>query len=177
MSARERRVAALVVDRRPAVDPHARPVVDGAEVQQQPLPWAAEPRERPPVPDDRVEAPIADPARGRLGRERHLDLCARHVRALHQPSSSPTPSSSYAKPHVPDRSVHLCRAELGTRMNAPGHRPVHSFFAADVSAQTIPLLPSWSAITVSEGASLSSTTVPPAATAAAIRCSATSGAT
>ena len=52
-----------------------------------------------------------------------------------------------------------------------------SFFAADMSTQTTPLLPSWSAITVSEGASLSSTTVPPAATAAAIRCSATSGAT
>ena len=51
------------------------------------------------------------------------------------------------------------------------------FFAADTSTQTIPLLPSWSAITVSEGALLSSTTVPPAATAAAIRCSATSGAT
>ena len=39
------------------------------------------------------------------------------------------------------------------------------------------LLPSWSAITVYEGAWLSSTTIPPAATAAAIRCSATSGAT
>ena len=51
------------------------------------------------------------------------------------------------------------------------------FFAADTSTQTIPLLPSWSAITVSEGALLSSTTVPPAATAATIRCSATSGAT
>ncbi len=51
------------------------------------------------------------------------------------------------------------------------------FFAADTSTQTTPLLPSWSAITVSEGALLSSTTVPPAATAAAIRCSATSGAT
>jgi hypothetical protein len=55
--------------------------------------------------------------------------------------------------------------------------PVQSFFAADASTQTIPLLPSWSAITVCEGASLSLTTVPPAATAAAIRCSATSGAT
>lgn len=48
----------------------------------------------------------------------------------------------------------------------PGHGspdlPVQSFFAADASTQTIPLLPSWSAITVSEGASLSSTTVPPA---------------
>jgi hypothetical protein len=54
---------------------------------------------------------------------------------------------------------------------------VHSFFAADTSMQTTPSLPSWSAITVSEGALLSSTTVPPAATAAAIRCSATSGAT
>ena len=55
--------------------------------------------------------------------------------------------------------------------------PFQSFFAADASTQTTPLLPSWSAITVSEGASLSSTTVPPAATAAAIRCSATSGVT
>src|SRR5262245_2395698 len=55
--------------------------------------------------------------------------------------------------------------------------PVQSFLAADASTQTIPLLPSWSAITVSEGASLSSTMVPPAATAAAIRCSATSDAT
>ena len=54
---------------------------------------------------------------------------------------------------------------------------VHAFFAADTSTHTIPLLPSWSAITVSEGALLSSTTVPPAARAAAIRCSATSGAT
>ena len=54
---------------------------------------------------------------------------------------------------------------------------VQSFFAADTSTHTTPLLPSWSAITVSEGALLSSTTVPPAARAAAIRCSATSGAT
>lgn len=54
---------------------------------------------------------------------------------------------------------------------------VHAFVAADMSTQTTPLLPSWSAIAVSEGASLSSTTVPPAATAAAIRCSAASGAT
>ncbi len=36
------------------------------------------------------------------------------------------------------------------------------------------LLPSWSAITVYDGAWLSST-IPPAVTAAAIRCSATSG--
>ena len=54
---------------------------------------------------------------------------------------------------------------------------VQSFVAADASMHTTPLLPSWSAITVRDGASLSSTTVPPAATAAAIRCSATSGAT
>jgi hypothetical protein len=54
---------------------------------------------------------------------------------------------------------------------------VQSFRAADASTQMTPLLPSWSAITVRPGASLSSTTVPPAATAAAMRCSATSGAT
>ena len=64
----------------------------------------------------------------------------------------------------------------GARRGSP-ELAVHSFFAADTSTQTIPLLPSWSAITVSEGALLSSTTVPPAARAAAIRCSATSGAT
>ena len=53
-----------------------------------------------------------------------------------------------------------------------------SLVAGDwASAKTTPVLPSWSAITVSDGASLSSTTVPPAARAAAIRCSATSGAT
>ncbi len=54
---------------------------------------------------------------------------------------------------------------------------VQSFFAADTSTHTIALLPSWSAITVSEGALLSSTMVPPAARAAAIRSPATSGAT
>ncbi len=54
---------------------------------------------------------------------------------------------------------------------------LQSFFAVDTSTHRIPLLPSWSAITVSEGALLSSTTVPPAARTAAIRCSATSGAT
>ncbi len=52
-----------------------------------------------------------------------------------------------------------------------------SSVAGDAATQTTPVLPSWSAITVSDGASLSSTTVPPAATAAAIRCWATSGAT
>lgn len=45
------------------------------------------------------------------------------------------------------------------------------------ATQSTPRLPSWSAITVRPGDSLSSTTVPPAATAAAIRCAATSGAT
>ncbi len=56
-------------------------------------------------------------------------------------------------------------------------RLLHSIRAADMSAQMIPLLPSGSAITVSPGAPLSSTTVPPAATAPATRCSTTSGAT
>lgn len=51
-----------------------------------------------------------------------------------------------------------------------------SVFARGWATHKMPLLPSWSVITVSDGASLSST-VPPAATAAAIRCSATSGAT
>jgi dihydrofolate reductase len=62
------------------------------------------------------------------------------------------------------------------RRGSPGSA-VQSFVAADVSTHRTPLLPSWSAMTVSAGASLSSTTVPPAARAAATRCSATSGAT
>ena len=49
--------------------------------------------------------------------------------------------------------------------------------AARSDVHTHALLPSWSAITVYDGAWLSSTTIPPAATAAAIRSSATSGAT
>ena len=55
--------------------------------------------------------------------------------------------------------------------------PVQSFGSGDSATQRTPVLPSWSAITVSDGASESSTTVPPAATAAAILCSATSAAT
>jgi hypothetical protein len=51
------------------------------------------------------------------------------------------------------------------------------FFTADTSTQRTPSLPSWSAITVSEGALLPSTTVPPTARTAAIRGSAASGAT
>jgi dihydrofolate reductase len=64
------------------------------------------------------------------------------------------------------------------------HRPwrstelaLQSFFVADTSTHRTPSFPSWSAITVSEGALLSSTTVPPAARTAAIRRSATSAAT
>ena len=64
----------------------------------------------------------------------------------------------------------LCRPLL-TR------RDGHSSVAGARATHRTPLLPSWSASTVSAGASLSSTTVAPAATAAAIRCSATSGAT
>jgi len=76
----------------------------------------------------------------------------------------------------------ICRFLGGSEVDAAPRLPstelaVHSVFAADPSAQTTPLLPSWSAITVSDGALLSSMTVPPAATAMAIRCSATSGAT
>ena len=77
-----------------------------------------------------------------------------------------------------DRSAHQGDPQPGAAADAvDGASLSHSFFAADASAQTIPLLPSWSAITVSPGALLSSTTVPPAATAAAIRCSRTSAAT
>jgi hypothetical protein len=75
----------------------------------------------------------------------------------------------------------ICADTAGQGRPRPGRGSpelaVQSFFAADTSTHTIPLLPSWSAITVSEGALLSSTTVPPAARAAAIRCPATSGAT
>ena len=53
----------------------------------------------------------------------------------------------------------------------------HCSPAAGSDVHTHALLPSWSAITVYDGAWLSSTTIPPAATAAAIRCSATSGGT
>ena len=75
------------------------------------------------------------------------------------------------------QSVSLCEVvDLGCDLGST-ESAFQFFFAADTSTQTIPLLPSWSAITVSEGALLSSTTVPPAATAAAMRCSATSGAT
>ena len=76
------------------------------------------------------------------------------------------------------------RAEKSSGADVPmqrtGRAPesvVQSFVAGDSATHRTPVVPSWSAITVSEGASLSSTTVPPAATAAAIRCSATSGAT
>jgi hypothetical protein len=53
----------------------------------------------------------------------------------------------------------------------------HRFCAAGSVVHTHALLPSWSTITVYEGAWLSSTTIPPALTAALIRCSATSGGT
>jgi hypothetical protein len=79
----KRRVATLVIHRVPAVDPHRRPVVHGTEVHQQPLCRPQIRGEGPPVPDDRVHAPIPDPARGRLRRKGHLDLAQEHVRALH----------------------------------------------------------------------------------------------
>jgi hypothetical protein len=80
---------------------------------------------------------------------------------------------------VPRRSWRISRLSFNGSTTSRGSTELaaHSFFAADTSTQTTPSLPSWSAITVSEGALLSSTMVPPAATAAAIRCSATSGAT
>ena len=74
----------------------------------------------------------------------------------------------------PERSMHSIPRAAG---RGSTELVFQSFVEADTSMHTIPLLPSWSAITVSEGALLSSTTVPPAARAAAIRCSATSGAT
>ena len=90
---------------------------------------------------------------------------------------------------VPGRAGHRRPGEPFTVFNPAGRNDpraarrgstelaFQSFFAADTSTHTTPLLPSWSAITVSEGALLSSTMVPPAARAPAIRCSATSGAT
>ena len=77
----------------------------------------------------------------------------------------------------PGAARHIAASPLRPRRPRMTGSAVHTFVAADTSTQTTPLLPSWSAITVSEGALLSSTTVPPAATAAAIRCAATSGAT
>ena len=72
-------------------------------------------------------------------------------------------------------------AQMGpVELNRDARRPDvpgHPFRAGDSAVHTQALLPSWSAITVYDGAWLSSTTIPPAATAAAIRCSATSGGT
>lgn len=78
--------------------------------------------------------------------------------------------------------IHFYRSNIEHLFGAGERRgstelALQSFFPADTSTQRTPLLPSWSAITVSAGALLSSTTVPPAARMAAIRCSATSGAT
>jgi hypothetical protein len=66
--------------------------------------------------------------------------------------------------------VEAFRIWLGAAWSFDGH-------AGEREVHTHALLPSWSAMTVHEGARLSSTIVAPAATAAAIRWSATSGAT
>ena len=81
------------------------------------------------------------------------------------------PVINAALPHHP-------AAEPPSSRHWPAGQPTtQSCFTAEVSTHTTPSLPSWSAITMSPGASLSSMIVAPAATAAAIRCSATSGAT
>src|SRR5690554_4500186 len=89
------------------------------------------------------------------------------LHALHQElSTGPAP-------HYPDRrpadtsASSRGRRDRRTRATGSIEWAFQSFFAADTSTHTTPLLPSWSAITVSEGALLSSTTVPPAARAAA----------
>ena len=117
-----------------------------------------------------------------------------------RPRPQPSGAIAFALAERPDELLTSGQRTRGRRTQLAGFRPqaltlgtqrdplaaaprgstesaFQSCFAADTSTQTIPLLPSWSAITVSEGALLPSTTVPPAATAAAIRCSATSGAT
>ena len=75
------------------------------------------------------------------------------------------------------KAVPVCRLEAVPGRSSASEEARQSVVAADMSTQTTPSLPSWSAITVNEGESLSSTTVPPAARAAAIRCWAASGAT
>ena len=70
----------------------------------------------------------------------------------------------------------LSRRCVGRRRRAVPSA-AQSFVAGDSATHTTPRLPSWSAITVSDGDSLSSTTVPPAVTAAEIRSSAASRAT
>jgi hypothetical protein len=93
---RERRLAALVPDRVLPVHPHVGLVVDGAEVQQQPVAAGARAevgrdRERAPVPQGGVVAVVADPRRRGLRGERHDDLAveppgrARGVPPLPQP--------------------------------------------------------------------------------------------
>ncbi len=81
----ERGLAALVPDGVPAVDPHVGLVVDGAEVQQQPVALRTRAqvggdRERPAVPERRVVPVVADPRGGRLRGERHDDLACEPVR-------------------------------------------------------------------------------------------------
>jgi hypothetical protein len=70
----EGRVAALVARDEGAVEPDRRLVVDGAEVQDQPL-FGRERRqlEAAPVPAGAVEPSVADAAAGDLGREGTLD--------------------------------------------------------------------------------------------------------
>jgi hypothetical protein len=75
----ERGVPALVLADQCAVHPHPRAVVHGAQVQQQPAARGVTGGgevgggEVPAVPDDGVEAGVADPGVGGLGRERHGD--------------------------------------------------------------------------------------------------------
>jgi len=75
-----------------------------------------------------------------------------------------------------------CRFSFSSRdgdVGSPPGRRTQSVGAGagDSATQMTPVLPSWSASTVSDGESLSSTTLPPAATTAAMRCSPTSSGT
>lgn len=74
----------------------------------------------------------------------------------------------YGRP-MPGMPCHHSLRSGGGKSRGSTELAFQSLFAGDSATQTTPVLPSWSAVTVSEGASLSSTTVPPAATAAAIR--------
>ena len=77
---REGDVPALVLPHEPAVDPHARPVVDRAEVQQDPLSLGRSTSagqvvggDRARVPHDRVVAGLPDAGETALGREGNGD--------------------------------------------------------------------------------------------------------
>jgi hypothetical protein len=98
----ERRVPAFVRRDEVPVDPDAREVVDGAEVQQDAV-VARRRVELALVPAREVEAGVPDPARRRLGRERDLDR-QRPVVDVRRPAVPPlvvereTPAAVEARP-------------------------------------------------------------------------------